>query len=180
MNQSRIQILSNTYEAFQKNKKFPISFLKAENKNLKGDIKYLIDKGFIECTYYQNSCSLELTSIGIDYVENGFQDKNEIPLSNITFSIENVNAPSIIGTQHTATLNNTFDFEQIRNLIQSTHTEDQEILNELTSTVQSIVEQNRPLTSGIFSRFGNALSRNPEFAVAIWGTIHTFLLNKLL
>ena len=180
MNEIAKQILSDTYEHSQNDQKFHIQSFISSNKKLAKEIKYLEDKGFIRCTRYKNSCSLELTATGRDYVENGFQEKNVLSPSSITFSIENVNAPSIIGTQHDATLNNTIDFEQIKSLIQSAPVEDRNILNELTSTVQTIVEQNKPLTPGIFSRFSDALSRNSEIAVAVWGTIQTFLFNKIL
>lgn len=118
---------------------------------------------------------IQLTPYGIEYIENNFQKKETSNNPNITFSISNVNAPSIIGTQQNPTLNVNTPFDKIKELINSAPIEDRELLNELTETVQSTIEQNQPFKRGMLSRFEEILTKNQDIAVAIWGTIHLYL-----
>lgn len=179
------ELLQNIYDKGGRDT-YPILELSSDTQELLEDLER---RGLIKIEAHFYSRTIQLTIAGRRYVENNFQLQEPSNNQNITFSIGNINAPSIgninapsiIGTQQqNATLNarDTYiNFDKIKDLIASAPIEDRQLLNELTETVESTMQQNRPFERGMLSRFGDVLAKNQEIAVAIWGTIHCYLTN---
>lgn len=79
--------------------------------------------------------------------------------SSVVFNIENA-ANSIIGTQEGAILNNnSFDIDTFAKLVELYGKDDQEMLNELVSTLKTITKNNIPVSKGTLAKFGDVITK---------------------
>ena len=81
----------------------------------------------------------------------------------VSISIGNVNGPSIIGSQHNATLNAGANIEDIKALISCISDADKPVFNDLVEEIESVEGSKHPvLIAGMLSRFEEFLNKYPN------------------
>lgn len=83
-------------------------------------------------------------------------NKNE---PNSIYNIDKVYG-SIIGNQNNATINNSYNLEEIRHLIDKNGEEDKSELNEMINTLEAITKNNIPVQKGTLERFSELLAKH--------------------
>lgn len=113
--------------------------------------------------------------------EINFLSKNEynkLHNSSNTFNIENINGPSIVGNQTNATINIGSSIEDLKKLIPSKSTEDQEELNKLVKLLEAITDNNMPLSKGTLAKFSDILAKHQDIVIAVGGFLTSFFMSK--
>ncbi|EHO79749.1 hypothetical protein HMPREF0402_02488 [Fusobacterium ulcerans 12-1B] len=110
-----------------------------------------------------------------------FLSKNEydkLHNSSSTFNIGNINGPSIVGNQTNATMNIGSSIEDLEKLISNKATEDQEELNKLVKLLETITDNNMPLSKGTLAKFSDILAKHQDIVIAVGGFLTTFFMSK--
>lgn len=94
---------------------------------------------------------------------------------NSTFSIGTIYGSAIVGNYNNATINNGSDLKEIRALIASKPSEDQEELNKLIDRVEIITEDNQPVSKGTFAKFSDLLAKHSDIAIALGSSLIKWL-----
>ncbi|MDF2792161.1 MAG: hypothetical protein K0S80_5263, partial [Neobacillus sp.] len=126
-----------------------LSPISIENQNAGWQIKYLTEKQH----------------------KNGQDQKPSI-------SIGTIYGGAIVGNQSSATINNGYNLDKIKELISSKPEEDQEKLNELIDLVKSLTENNVPVSKGTFGKFSDLLSKHSDIAIFLSQSIMNWLSGK--
>ncbi|MFD1385671.1 hypothetical protein ACFQ4Z_02585 [Oceanobacillus oncorhynchi subsp. oncorhynchi] len=97
--------------------------------------------------------------------------------ANVVFNIEKAEG-SIIGTQHSATIENSYNLDYLKELINQNAVEDKKELNELIDMLKAITENNIPVQKGTLSRFSNSLSKHSWLSEPIAHSLINWLTGK--
>ncbi|KYG95676.1 hypothetical protein ABEW24_23800 [Paenibacillus jamilae] len=92
------------------------------------------------------------------YLTESQHKKQSNSSSSVTFHISDVQN-SIIGSQQNATLTNNFSDKQITDYIDKNCGPDKELMTEMLSMVNAVIENNVPVQKGTFSRFSETASK---------------------
>jgi hypothetical protein len=124
---------------------------------------YLGEVGLIK-NHMKNYATLSITSEGIDEVE-GNKRQETHPTTSFTF-----NAPvhgSVIGTDNTAELTNSFDFRRVEIEIEERGGEDEEALREALEEIRHLLERGENLDRGALARFSTVMERHSWFTGSV-------------
>lgn len=97
---------------------------------------------------------------------------------NTTFSIGTIYGSAIVGNYNNATINNGYNLNEIRSLISSKPSEEQEELNKLIDRISVIIEDNQPVSKGTLAKFSDLLTKHSDIAIAIGSAITGWLAGK--
>ncbi|MFC2542172.1 MAG: hypothetical protein ACFNUP_02935, partial [Leptotrichia hofstadii] len=75
-------------------------------------------------------------------------------------SIGNIGGSAIIGNQQYAAIDNS-SIQNLKETI-SSKTEDKEMLEKLLNRIETIIEDNQPVSKGTFSKFANIFKKYPD------------------
>ena len=105
------------------------------------------------------------------YETNSQRLRKQQSIGNI--SIGNIGGSAIIGNQQYATIDNS----SIKNLkeIISSKTEDKEMLEKLLNRIETIIEDNQPVSKGTFSKFANIFKKYPDIVNVVGATLLKWL-----
>ncbi|MGN2347292.1 hypothetical protein ACTFH7_02065 [Clostridium cagae] len=103
--------------------------------------------------------------------------QKESNASQINFNIQNADN-SIIGTQSTATINNSSNLDDLKQLIEQNAYEDKEDLKQLIDTLKTITENNMPVSKGTLAKFSEAFEKHSWIAGSIASTLLGWLIGK--
>ncbi|WP_303189225.1 hypothetical protein [Fusobacterium ulcerans] len=104
------------------------------------------------------------------------QELKEPKNSNISIGTFHGNA--IIGNQTNATMNIGSSIEDLKKLISNKSTEDQEELNKLVKLLETITDNNMPLSKGTLAKFSDILAKHQDIVIAVGGFLTTFFMSK--
>ena len=137
-------------------------------------IKFLSNQGYLVLKKYMGLPTqvYKVNHQGIYFDE--FEQQSNITTQ--TFNISSVNN-SAFGNNGNTTINNGYNFEEIRTLIASKPIEDQEVLNKFIDRVEIITEDNQPVSKGTFAKFSDLLTKHSDIITAIAPTIMNWLLS---
>lgn len=100
--------------------------------------------------------------------EQEYQTNTSNSTSNIT--IQNVNAPSVIGNQQNVTMHIGSSLNEIKHLIEQISESDKSEFNELIEELESVESSKHPaLIGGMLAKFENLLDKYPNLFSAIGG-----------
>jgi len=85
---------------------------------------------------------------------------------------------SIIGSQQVPTINNSYNLEEIRDLIKQYGNEDKEELNEMIDTIKAITENNIPVQKGTLGHFSELLAKHSWITGPIAQSIIGWIMGK--
>lgn len=132
-----------------------------EKIRLQNDLEYLYQKGFIEYKARSlGATSVSITANGIDF----FDESENKTISHNIFNIQNINAPSVIGNQSISTLTINPSLEELKSAISTVQEKDKELLNELISSLESIISSNQPIEKGKFAKFTDLFTKYSNVA----------------
>lgn len=94
----------------------------------------------------------------IKYETNSQRMRQQQTTGNI--SIGNIGGSAIIGNQQYATIDNS-SIQNLKEII-SSKTEDKEILEKLLNRIETIIEDNQPVSKGTFSKFAYIFKKYPD------------------
>lgn len=137
-------------------------------------LKFLREQGYLVLKTYV-SLPIEVFKVnhqGIYFDE--FEQQDNTPTQ--TFNIGSV-TNSAFGNNGNTTINNGYNFEEIRSLIASKPIEDQPELNKFIDRIEIITEDNQPVSKGTFAKFSDLLSKHSDIITAIAPTIMNWLLS---
>ncbi len=105
---------------------------------------------------------------------------NEKQNANVPYSVNigSIHGSAIIGNQQTATINNGYNLDAIKNLIATKPTEDQELLYQLVERVKIVTEDNQPISKGFFAKFSDVLEKHSDIAIALGSSMVNWLIGK--
>lgn len=111
----------------------------------------------------------EISGWIIRYInEQEYQTNTSNSTSNIT--IQNVNAPSVIGNQQNVTMHIGSSLNEIKHLIEQISESDKSEFNELIEELESVESSKHPaLIGGMLAKFENLLDKYPNLFSAIGG-----------
>lgn len=92
------------------------------------------------------------------YETNSQRMRQQQTMGNI--SIGNIGGSAIIGNQQYATIDNS-SIQNLKEII-SSKTEDKEMLEKLLNRIETIIEDNQPVSKGTFSKFANIFKKYPD------------------
>lgn len=167
MNPSRKQLLQQIYD-FQQNNSCPLS-ISAQDVS-KFDISYLKDNGYI-CIPFSSigAYHLSLTEKGESFVENGFTMPH--PSTPATFNFSGATLTNSVVGANVSDINYSINteaaFSELKELILSKQEADQEQLQNLISTLETIKQSNQPVKKGILIQFSNLLNKYSDLIVPV-------------
>lgn len=134
---------------------------------------FLQKEGYLTLKRYTGILTVhKLTHEGIHFEE--FENEHNVP--NQTFNIGSV-SNSAFGNNGNTTINNGYNFEEIKNLIASKPRSDQEELNEFIDRIKIITKDNQPVSKGTFAKFSDLLAKHSDILVAVSPIIMNWLLS---
>ena len=92
------------------------------------------------------------------YETNSQRVRQQQTMGNI--SIGNIGGSAIIGNQQYATIDNS-SIQNLKEII-SSKTEDKEMLEKLLNRIETIIEDNQPVSKGTFSKFAYIFKKYPD------------------
>lgn len=92
-----------------------------------------------------------------------------------TISIGNIYGSAIVGNYNSSTINNGYNLNEVRSLISNKPIEDQEDLNKLIDRIQTITEDNQPVSKGTFAKFSDLLAKHSDIAIALGSSLMSWL-----
>lgn len=92
------------------------------------------------------------------YETNSQRVRKQQTIGNI--SIGNIGGSAIIGNQQYATIDNS-SIQNLKEII-SSKTEDKEMLEKLLNRIETIIEDNQPVSKGTFSKFAYIFKKYPD------------------
>lgn len=146
----------------------------AERQKISAATDYLKDKGLIRTAPAIGFVQVELTSAGIDLIESPAPHDNEKESTFI--SINNVNGPSIIGSQQNATINAGASLEEIQSIVNKAPAEDQAILQELVVTLKDMEAGKIEPKKGALAKFSDMLHKHETLITAIGGWLAKYII----
>lgn len=115
------------------------------------------------------------TDIIVKY-QSEYEYNNQVKQAeNIQFNIGTIQGPAIVGNQANATINIGATIEDLKSIISSKSTEDQEILNKLLTRLEIVTEDNQPVSKGTFAKFSDVLVKHQDVAIAFGQILTTWL-----
>lgn len=91
-------------------------------------------------------------------------------------SIGNIGGSAIIGNQQYAVIDNS-SIQNLKDII-SSKTEDKEILEKLLNRIETIIEDNQPVSKGTFAKFANIFKKYPEIVNTVGAILLKWLSSK--
>jgi len=88
-------------------------------------------------------------------------------------SIGNIGGSAIIGNQQYATIDNS-SIQNLKEII-SNKTEDKEMLEKLLNRIETIIEDNQPVSKGTFSKFAYIFKKYPDIVNVVGATLLKWL-----
>ena len=84
----------------------------------------------------------------------------------------------MVGNQTNATINIGSSIEDLKKLISNKSTEEQEELNQLVKLLETITDNNMPLSKGTLAKFSDILAKHQDIVIAVGGFLTTFFMSK--
>lgn len=88
-----------------------------------------------------------------------YVEKNKQPEKQTVYNIGQA-SNSIIGNQQNATINNGIDINEFRRLIETNGGTDKESLNKMADMLQTIIDNNMPVSKGTLSKFSDLIAKH--------------------
>ena len=88
-------------------------------------------------------------------------------------SIGNIGGSAIVGNQQYAIIDNS-SIQNLKEII-SSKTEDKEMLEKLLNRIETIFEDNQPVSKGTFSKFANIFKKYPDIVNVVGATLLKWL-----
>lgn len=168
MKQSQLNLLKRIYN-FERSNTEPFSINCSEVSRF--DISALERNEYlVQPLHSIGAYHLSLTEKGESFVENGCSPSspesvsNNFNFSGATFT-NSVVGSGISGTNYT--FNAGLNFSELKELIDSKPTIDQDQLNELLTVLQSIQQSDHPVNKGILIQFSNLLNKYSDLIVPV-------------
>jgi len=95
-----------------------------------------------------------------------------------TFNIQNAYG-SVIGTQTYVTLNYNDSIQKAKELIETSSSSDKDALNQIISLLEMIVNNQVPVTKGLFSKFSAVMERNSWITGSIMSALLSWLTSQI-
>lgn len=110
-----------------------------------------------------------LTKVEFENLDNG---------SNQIYNITNAYG-SIIGNQSNFTLNYSSSINELRDIVNSSHSSDKEELNKIIDLLEMITNNQIPISKGLFSKFANILQKNSWITSHIASILVSWLTDQI-
>lgn len=141
---------------------------------IKMTLDYLQDNGYLKLGKYVNGVYLvkEVDHKGINFEE---LEQQQVPSQ--IFHIHSA-TNSAIGNNGYTTINNGYSFDQIRSIISSKPTDDQDELNKLVNTVEIMTENSETVSKGFLSKFSDVLAKHTDLVIPLSQAIMNWLTTR--
>lgn len=150
------KIINDKIYAFFCSNKYPSSIQTIDFKDISEE-DILIHKETGK-KYIVTDVKILKTCVIAKYETNSQRMHKEQAIGNI--SIGNISGSAIIGNQQYAIIDNS-SIQNLKEII-STKTEDKEILEQLLNRIETIIEDNQPVSKGTFSKFAYIFKKYPD------------------
>lgn len=114
----------------------------------------------------------------VEYLTEPEYEKSISKKDSSTFSIGNIYGSAIVGNYNKATINNGYNLNEIRSLISSKPSEEQDELNKLIDRIEIITEDNQPVSKGTLTKFSDLLAKHSDIAIAVGSALTSWLAGK--
>ena len=112
------------------------------------------------------------------YLSENTYNQKQSQTTPYSINIGSIHGSAIIGNQQTATINNGYNLDAIKDLIATKPAEDQELLNQLIERVKIVTEDNQPISRGFFAKFSDVLEKHSDVAIALGSSIVNWLTGR--
>ena len=181
------EIIDNLFKDYQSGqRRFGISFVDmdyAEKASIQDALQYIEDKGIIKTYKALGVWSFDLTTYGIDVMEEMKKGTNinfglQTTQSQTIYNINTANN-SVIGSQQNAIVQIT-NFSELRGKVASEIEDeaDKEQIQKLINLLEMSIENNVPVSKGFLSNFSDVLSKYSGLIVPIGSLIIKWLLGS--
>lgn len=149
---------------------------------LRDDVLYLINSGYVEkATPALNSYCISITEKGEQFVENGFNPPYKT-FQQTSFNFEGASIQNaVIGNNTTGnefSVNYSNSISELQSIIQTKSVEDQQLLKELLTAIQSIKDSDESISRSRFAKFGNILKKYADLIAPVGTAIVNALLGQ--